>query len=458
MNTLNAFFKPHSVAVIGASRDESSVGYGVLKSLVKGCVKPSPYAKSFPGKVFAVNPHAQSILGKKCVGSVLDVPGSVDLAIVCVPAAAVNKVAEECGRKGVKAIIVVSAGFAESGNNTAQGKLVNICRKHGMRLLGPNCMGVLRPASRLNASFALSVPKKGSVAFVSQSGAMADSVIDWALQEKYAFSLIASLGNSADVDAVDLLEWLEKDEETKAIALYVESISRGKKFLEAAKRISKKKSIVVVKGGKSSEGSAAASSHTGALASDYKVFSGAMKQAGAVVAESMEELFDFALALSNHPKPKGKIAIVTNGGGAGVLAADYCSEFRVPLATLSEKTLRKLDESGKMHRAYSRRNPLDIVGDALPERYEAAANAVLEQQDVGGAIVVQTLQTMTDARSDAQIIVAAQKKFPQKPIIVVFLGGKYSAEGAKILQENGIAHYNDCRKAVRGMAALGKWL
>ncbi|MEK6923617.1 MAG: CoA-binding protein, partial [Candidatus Micrarchaeota archaeon] len=391
----------------------------------------------------AVNPNAKSILGVKCVASVLDIRESVDMAIVCTPANTVLQIAGECGRKGVKALLVVSAGFAEMGNTRLQEELAATCRKHKMRLLGPNCMGILAPHRKLNASFGLTAPTPGGVAFVSQSGAIADSAIDWAVQERYAFSLIASLGNSADVDAADVLEWLEHDKNTKVITLYLESVADGRKLLKVARRASRSKPIIAIKGGRTGEGIKAAGSHTGALASDYRVFAGAMRQAGVKIAESIEEMFDLAIALQKWPSCGNSIAIITNGGGAGVLAADYCGDLGMKLARLAPATIRKLDESGKMHPAYSRSNPLDIIGDALPERYAAALDTVLQQEDVAAVAVIQTLQTMTDPVEDARAIIAASRKHPRKPVIAVFMGGKYTAPGVKLLAQAGIPTYND---------------
>ncbi len=455
---IDAMLCPRSVAVVGASRSPSSVGYGVLKSLLSGGVLPGGMRKGFAGRVYAVNPHASRVLGKKCYRDVSEINDSIDLAVIAVPSSLVSSVAESCGKKGVRCIVVLSAGFAEVGEEgrARQQDLLSICRAYRMRLLGPNCLGVIRPSHRLNASFALASPSEGSVAFVTQSGALADSVIDWAIAARYSFSSIISLGNSADIDAADVLEWLGRDSTTKVIALYIEGLSNGRKFLSAAKRLRGKKPIVILKGGRTSEGVQAISSHTASLAGDYRVFVGAMKQAGVRMAESLEELFDLAKTLSEQvPLKKHSVAIVTNGGGAGVLCADYCAQYGLRLSRLSQKTLRALDASGVMHPAYSRRNPLDLVGDATAERYHVALHALLSQKDVGGLIVVQTLQTMTDPVADARVIVRARDQFPDKPIVCVFMGGKYSSAGIRVLAKHGVPDFNDPRKAVRSLAALG---
>ena len=429
---LQYLFSPRSVAVVGASHRPDSVGYGVLKSLVKGGVFPSPYSKPFKGRVYAINPHAKRVLGCRCYPDISAIGGPVDLAVVAVPAKNVPQVAQECGRKGVKALVVVSAGFAELGADglRLQEKLLTACRRHGMRLLGPNCLGIINPHETLNASFALCSPPAGPVAFVTQSGALADSVIDWSVKENYGFSTVVSLGNSAGVDAADALDWLARDRNTQAVALYLEGLVDGRKFARAARRLKGKKPIIVLKGGRTTAGSSAASSHTGALAGDYRVFQGAMRQAGVLMAESVEELFDLAKAVCQQPRLKrNSVAIVTNGGGAGVLCADYCAQYGLNLAPLRRATIRMLDRTGVMHPAYSRRNPLDIIGDAKPERYDAAVRTLLAQPYISGLIVVQTVQTMTDPVKDAMVIARARKLFPGKPVVAAFMGGKYSTRG-----------------------------
>ncbi|OIO26203.1 hypothetical protein AUJ14_02280 [Candidatus Micrarchaeota archaeon CG1_02_55_22] len=444
-NALQRMLSPSSVAIIGASRDKTSVGYGILKNVL---------ASRFAGRVYAINPFAKSILGQPCRASVLDVPGRVDLALVAVPASKVVSVAKECGEKGVFGLAVVSAGFAETpGGKALQDELVVVCKRYGMRLLGPNCMGFLRPALRLNASFAVSAPPAGGIAFVSQSGAIADSVIDWALRERYAFSLIASLGNSADVDAADLVDFLSHDPKTKAIALYLEGLGDGRRFALAAKKCGKP--VVVLKAGRTAKGSVAASSHTGALAGAWNVFRGAMRQSNVVLAEGTEELFDFAKALAEQPLLRhNSVAVITNGGGPGVLAADYASDFGLELASLPRRVVARLERGGVMHSACAYGNPLDLIGDALPDRYEAALDAVVGEPSVGGVIVIQTLQTMTDPAGNARAIVAAKKRHPGKPVIAVFMGGRHNSAGERVLEAGGVPNYNDVRKAMRAMAAL----
>ncbi len=455
---LDSLFRPRSVAVIGASHEKDSVGYGVLNSLVRGSVYSSGTGRRFAGKVYAVNPHAKRVLGKACYPDISRVPRGVDLGVICVPAQIVPKVASDCGRMGVKSLAVLSAGFGEAGaaGKALETDLVKVCMKYGMRLLGPNCLGVMRPHEGLNASFALRSPLPGNVAFVTQSGALADSVIDWSLEQDYGFSTIVSLGNCSDVGASEVLDWLARDKYTKAVALYLEGLADGRKFARAARRLAKRKPVLVVKGGRTTQGVSAATSHTGALAGDYRVFEGAMRQAGVVLCESMEELFDLSKAVYQQPKLKrNSVAIVTNGGGAGVLAADYCAQYGLRLAPLRRSTILKLDRTGAMHPAYSRKNPLDLIGDAGPARYDAAISVLLSEPYISGLIVVQTVQTMTDSAADARVIARAHLLNPSKPVVCAFMGGKYSRQGVRVLKDNGIPDFNDPRKAVQAMAALG---
>jgi acetyltransferase len=457
MTNLNKIFNPRTVALIGASRDVNSVGYGILKNLIKGCVFESEFCRAFKGRIYPVNPNAEEILGKRCYSSIKDIEDEIDLAIIVTPAKIVHSIVKECIQKKAGGIIIISAGFAElkGEGKKLQDKIVEDLRKAKIPLIGPNCLGIVRPSANLNASFAPSMPPVGNIAFVSQSGAIADSIIDWAIERRYGFSTLISYGNRADLDVYDFLEWLEKDPETKAIALYIEGIDDGKRFIEIASKVSKKKPIIALKAGRTEKGSKAISSHTGSLAGSYDVYKAAFKQSGVVIAETIEDLFDLAKALANQPVCKENgVAIVTNGGGCGVLCADYCSELGVNLVELKKSTITKLEKTGQMHPAYSKRNPLDIVGDALPERYGAAINNLLAEDYIHGLIVIQTLQTMTNPQEDARIIIDAYKKYPNKPIICVYMGGRFSARGRRMLEAEGIPDFNDLRKAARAMFAL----
>ena len=370
---------PKSIALIGASAQKDSVGHGILLSLLKGCVFPSKYAKPFAGKIYAVNPNRKKILGLKAFPSVLGVKDKIDLAVIAVPAKIVPQVLRECGEKKIPSAAIISAGFAEVGNKQLQDEVRETALRYGITCLGPNTVGLMVPGL-FNASFALSVPRPGNIAFVSQSGALADSVIDWALEELFPFSAIVGLGNKMLLDESHFIRHFAFDGKTKVIALYLEGVKDGRKLLECMRTArAKGKSIVVLKGGVGKKGSKAVQSHTASLAGDEAVLEGALKQGGAIQVFSLEQLFEVSKALSMLPKAKhNSIAIITNGGGAGVLCADACEKLGVKLADLTEKTLAKLEPF--MHKAWSRANPVDLVGDALPERYEKALEILLSEE------------------------------------------------------------------------------
>ncbi|MEA3560241.1 MAG: CoA-binding protein, partial [Candidatus Omnitrophota bacterium] len=453
---LNFFFQPRSVAVIGASHNPEKVGYGVLKNLLSGGIFSLSHLKGFQGKIFAVNPKIDNILGLKCYFRVSDIPQKVDLAIICVPAKLVPEILKDCAVKGVKGVTVISAGFAELGKEgrVLQEKFLKIARQANIKIIGPNCLGTIYTPNNLNASFGPFLPLKGRIAFISQSGALVDSIIDWSVKEKYGFSAVISYGNKSDLDAPDFIAWAGRDSGTRAITLYIEGFNNGRYFFEVAKKVSAIKPIISLKAGRSAAGSRAVNSHTGSLAGSYQVYKGVYKQAGVIMADNLAQMFDMAEALAYQPPAKGnRVIIVTNGGGNGVMCADYCDELGIKLPRLSRAIIRKLDKSGKMHPAWSRSNPLDIIGDANSQRYQIALDAVLGSSDYDGVIVIQTLQSMTNPIENAEVVVRMQKKY-KKPIIAAFIGGVFTAPGARLLEEHGIPNYNDLDRAAKAMWAL----
>jgi len=446
-------FNPRSVAVIGASADPRKVGHGVLKNLKDGGFFLTKFSQPFKGEIFPVNLDSKEILGLRCYRSLLHVKQPVDLAVIAIPAKAVLPVIKDCVKKRVKGIIIIAAGFAETGEEgkKLQQQIVSVVKKARIPLIGPNCLGIINTHAPLNATFAPVMPPKGSVAFVSQSGALADSILDWAVENRYGFSKVVSYGNSADVDVNDILEFLSADRETKAIALYVEGIDDGRRFMQVAGRC--RKPVVVVKAGRAEGGMKAVGSHTGSLAGSFEVYRAAFRQSGIYYADTLQELFDYAWMLSTQPRLKrNAVAVITNGGGCGVLAADYCEMSGLSLAAPGDGAFRKLDR--KMHHAYSRRNPLDIVGDALPDRYEAAIGAMLSDSSVHGLLVIETLQTMTSPVENAKVIVSARKRFPGKPIVCAFMGGKFTREGKMYLEAHGIPVFSQLDRAVRNLRVL----
>jgi len=460
---LRCFFEPKGVAVIGASRNPEKLGYQVVKNLLDGGSFSLPHLKGFSGKIFPVNPKADEILGLKCYPYVTEIPERVDLAIICIPAKLVPQVVKDCAQKGIKGINIISGGFGEAGQEgkKLQDEFLKVAKKAKIRIVGPNCLGILYPPNHLNASFGGFLPLTGDVAFISQSGALMDSIIDWSVKEKYGFSAMISYGNKSDLDAPDFIAWSAKNPYTKAITLYIEGFNDGRYFLEVAKKVSPIKPIIAFKAGKTAAGAKAVGSHTGSLAGSYQVYKGAFKQSGVIMADTLTQMFDMAKALAYQPPAGGnRVIIVTNGGGNGVMCADFCEELGISLPVLPKEIIEKLDKSGKMHPAWSKANPLDVIGDATPDRYEVALDAVMSSEVYNGVIVIQTLQTMTKPLEDAKIVVEMQRKY-KKPVVCAFVGGAITEPGVKYLEEHSIPNYNDMDKAAKSMWALieyGKYL
>lgn len=447
--SLDNIFNPKSVVVIGASEKPNSVGLALAQNTLKGRKRR---------EIYFVNPFHKNILGHKSYSSILEIKKPVDLAVIAVPSKLVSHIIDECIQKRVKGVIIISAGFAELGKNgkQLQDNISDKLKKAKIPLIGPNCLGIISLSNNLNASFAPATPPQGSIAFISQSGAVIDSVIDMSLGKNYGFSNIISCGNEAGLTLNDFLEFEEKDKSTKVIIAYVEEIKDGRKFIKVAKRITKKKPIIIIKAGKTQAGQKAVQSHTGSLAGESEVYSAAFLQSGVIEVNSLEEMFDLAKALSWQPRIDNGVAVVTNGGGCGVLAVDYCQELGIHLSKISNRTLKKIDDSHLMNPAYSRKNPLDIIGDALSDRYQVAVESLLEQNDIKGLIIIQTFQLMTETKKDAKVIISAHRKFPSKAIVCSFLGGKMTQPGIDLLERNHIPNYPDVLRAVKSMKYLIK--
>ncbi len=445
MKNLDKFFNPKSVAIIGASLKENSVGFGLVKNILTG---------KEVRQVFLVNPKQEEILGNKAFGKIGDIQSGIDLAVIAVPAQFVSEVVEECCEKKVGAIIVISAGFGETGQEgqARQKDILDKVQKAGIPMMGPNCLGVIKTKNKLNASFAPGTPNEGNVAFISQSGALLDVIIDG--MERLGMSAAVSYGNEADVTLTDFLEYFAQDAETKVIALYLEAVKDGRKFMDVARKITKIKPIVAIKAGKFDSDKNVVKSHTGSMAGDYQTYKAVFKQVGIIEAESIEELIDISKILSWQPSCQNSFAIVTNGGGCGVMASDYCNMSGINLAELSEETINKISSSEEMNPHWSKANPADIVGDASPSRYKVAIEAILGQKNVSGLMIIQTPQIMTDPMENAKIIIEVKKLFPEKPIICFFLGGRISAEAINILEENNIPNYSELKRGIIAIKSL----
>lgn len=445
---LKQFFEPESVALIGASTNPEKLGFKILKNLIDG---------GYKGKIFPVNPKAESILNLKCYKNVLEIPQIPELVIIAIPSKSVCEVVEDCGRKGVKGIIVISAGFKETGEEgkKREERLKEIVKEYNMRLIGPNCLGVIDTGSKLNASFAMEMPPEGKIGFITQSGALGTAILDWAIKENIGLSKFISVGNMADVSETDLIEELGEDENTNVILLYLEGISNGRKFIEVAKKVSDKKPIIVVKSGRTTAGSEAASSHTGSLAGSDKAFDAAFKQSKVIRAETVQELFDYALIFSFQPLIKGeKIAIITNAGGPSVMAVDCLENVNLELSSFSSLTTGKL--KNLLPPASSIKNPADVLGDADAERYGKAMEIILSDENVDGLLAILTPQVVTQIPETAEKIVEISRRY-NKPVVTSFMGGKRMEEGVKILMKNRIPNYFSPERAVLSLKAMSEY-
>ena len=409
---------PRSIAVVGASRQPGSIGQLVFQNIMEG---------GFTGVVYPVNPKADAIMAVKAYPSILDVPGEVDLAIIIVPTQFVTKVADECGRKGVRAIIVITDGFKERGPEGAarEEELRDVALGHGMRLVGPNCMGILTtdPEVRLNASFSRTYPPRGNIAFLSQSGAMGLVILEYANDLNMGISDFVSVGNRADISSNDLLQYWEDDPATRVILLYLESFGNPRRFSRIAKRVSAKKPIVIVKGGTTLVGSRAALSHTGALATPEVVSDALFRQAGITRVDSIQELFDVATLLSSQPLPEGKrLFIVTNGGGPGILAADASEQQGLTLSELSSETAGKLDRLIK--RDIRIGNPLDLTGSVTPEEFEGSLRVLAKDDNVDAVLAVFVPAAVIDSSLVEESIrrVSTLYQRRKKPLLACFMG------------------------------------
>ncbi|MDY2744590.1 MAG: acetate--CoA ligase family protein [Methanosphaera sp.] len=449
MKDLTGLFNPKSVAVVGASSQEEKIGYIITDNLKK-C--------GFKGDIYPINTKADGeLLGLPAYKSVLDIPGDVDLAVMSIPAKFMNSALEECGQKGIKNVIVITAGFKEVGGEGVklEQEMAEIANKYDMNVQGPNCLGSIDTHTPMNASFAQMMPKPGNIAFVSQSGAMTVAILDWSISEGIGFSKVVSLGNKVDISEIDVIEQLADDENTDVILCYLEGISDGERFLEVMKRVTKIKPVVILKSGSSSAGARAVSSHTGALAGNDSTFDAAFENCGVMRARSMQDLFDYGSAFSNSDLPKGKrIAVITNAGGGGVLTADKIEDIGLELADLSDETMEKLQEV--IPSEGSVQNPIDVLGDAAPQRYEDTLDIVLAEDDIDSVIIMACPTASYKPHEVGEAIVQAKKK-SDKPIMVVNMGGPSFVEENKVLRDNHISTFVFPETAVKALGALERY-
>ena len=444
---LSLFFEPDSIAVIGASSNPAKLGYAVVKNLIQ-CGYGSK------GIIFPINHTSDEILGLKAYPSVLAVPHSIDLAVIVIPYTHVPEALHQCGEKGIPAAIVISAGFREAGREGLERELelIEISRKYKIRLIGPNCLGVIDTYTPLNASFSAGTPPKGPMAFMSQSGALGTAVLDIALAGRLGLSKFVSLGNKADVNEIDLLQAWMKDQNTRVILIYNEGLPNGQEFIRVARQVTRSKPVVAIKSGVTQSGSRAVSSHTGSLAGSEQAYRAAFQQAGVLRADSMEALFDIALAIGYQPLLKGdRIAIITNAGGPGILATDALERAGMTLARLEMETINAL--TMQLPDAASAANPVDVLGDALAERYRFALDLVAKDPNVDGLLVLLTPQAMTEIEKTAEALIDLDARI-DKPILACFMGEKRIETGVDILTSHGLPNYPFPERAAKAFRAM----
>ncbi len=447
---LEPMFHPESVAIIGASNKKRKIGNTILKNMAES---------GYKGKVFPINPKEEQIMGHRAYKTISEVKSEIDLAVLCIPSKYCVPIVEECGSIGVKTMVIITAGFKEIGGDglERENNIVEIGKKYGMRILGPNCLGL---STNGNFSFSSFTPKRGKIGFLSQSGAMLTGLIDWAVDNDIGFSSFISLGNKCDVDEVDFIEYLAQDDETKVIAAYIESVKDGKKFFDVVSKATKLKPIIILKAGRSAAGAKAASSHTGALAGSDIAFDLAFKKAGVIRADTISDLFNYCMTFLIAPIPQGSnFVIITNAGGPGIVTTDAMEASDLGFARFSEDTINKLRNVLPVESNFY--NPVDIIGDAPPERYVAALNVLLQcpDEEVAGGIVLLTPQAQTEPLRAAKLISQIHESYPYKTLVASFIGGVSVKEASKFLISRGVPTYpfpEEAVKVLKGLEFYGK--
>ncbi len=433
---LDSIFYPQSVAIVGTNRVVGSVPHDIFFNILKS---------NFQGMVFPVSPKERSVAGVRAYKYILDIPDPIDLAVLVFPSTVCHLALEQCGKKGVKSAIIISAGFREIGEAGVkrEEELKRIAQQYNIPFIGPNCLGVINtdPRSRLNASFARKMPAEGNIAFLSQSGALCTAVLDYAQAKHIGFSKFVSFGNKADISEIDLMRYLKDDPKTKVILVYLEEITDGKALMEMAREIIRdaRKPVLILKSGRTREGAAAAASHTGSLAGSDEVTDAALRQAGVIRCSTIEEMFNCAIALAYQPIPRGeRVAIITNAGGPGVLTTDAAVAEKLSLAKFSDKTIETFRKT--LPATANIKNPVDVIGDARADRYKLAVGSALQDENVDGVFVILTPQSMTDIENIAREVCDVIGK-QEKPAYASFMGEMDVAVGINVLQQRSIPHY-----------------
>jgi len=446
VNDLTSMVRPESVAVVGATPKPGKIGHTIFNNVINS---------GYQGKIFPINPKEKEIAGLQAYPAVSEVPEQVDMAVIAVPAARVLDVAEDCGRAGVKSLAVITAGFKEVGSEglELEKRLVQTCKNYGMRMLGPNVVGLIDTHTPINASFSATFPKKGEIAFLSQSGAMLVAILDWSIAVGLGFSKVVSLGNKADLSEIDFIEEAANDPNTKVILCYIEDIVDGPRFLDVASRAARKKPVIVIKSGTSQAGAQAASSHTGALAGSDLAYDVAFRQCGIIRAKSMTELFDLAVAFAKAPVPKGnRVAIVTNSGGPGIIATDNVEAMGLTMARFEKETIDELREN--LPAESNIYNPVDVLGDAKADRYRFALQKVCADPNVDSVVVLMCPVGVTQPIETTEAILEMREAFPDKPIFGAYMGGETLAGGANMLAKAGVPCFTFPEPAIASISGL----
>ncbi|MDP2170967.1 MAG: GNAT family N-acetyltransferase [Rhodocyclaceae bacterium] len=436
---LTSLFEPKSIAIIGASETPGSIGSIMVRNVIDG---------AFPGKLFLVNPRHAKVFGQRAFDSVEDIPQRLDLAVICTKAETVPAIIDACGRAGTRNAIIISGGFAEMGPRGASlaRSMLESARRHNVRLLGPNCLGLIRPGSCVNVTFAHSSANPGTVGLISQSGALCTAILDWALPNNVGFSNVVSLGAESDVDFGEVLDYMVADSRTENIFLYIEGIKNARHFMSALRAAARCKPVLLIKGGRNPAGKQAALSHSGALLGSDDVFDAALRRAGVVRLGNVGQMFAAAQALFAHFRPRGnRLMIVTNGGGLGVMAADHAADIGIALAEMSATTLKNLHEA--LPPTWSKANPIDLVGDADPARYATTITACLADDGVDGVLAILAPQALADPTQTARAVIEVAKQ-TDKPLVTCWMGEEQVREARLLFQGAGIPTFRTTDPAV----------
>ncbi len=450
--SLENFFSPESVAIVGASQKIGKVGHDLLTNMIEG---------GYKGKIFPVNPNADTIEGIKCYTDLASIGETPDLVIIIVPAKIVPEIMKQCADVKALSVIIITAGFKEVGEQgrKLEQEIAQIARRNNIRVIGPNCLGVIVPNHHLNASFGGDLPKPGATAYISQSGALLAAILDLAVADGTGFSKLVSIGNKVDVNELDVMEALAGDDETCVISGYLESITNGREFVRAVEQISHEKPILLIKSGGTSAGAKAASSHTGSLSGGETAYEAVFERSGIVRCNSIKQQFQYSQAFANQPLPAGSgVAVITNAGGPGIMATDAIEDHGLTFASLDENTVKKLSEN--LPSAANVNNPVDVLGDALADRYEFALDVVLDDPNVHTVLILLTPQAMTQAKETAEAIVKIVKTKDKKPVLTCFLGAAKVKEANDVLRNGKIPRYESPESAVgtiRVMTDYQKW-